>query len=47
LEKKERKSEGTKRAHEFGTERERESLKVILRGIEQSIKCIGRSPRLD
>jgi len=24
-----------------------ESLKVILRGIEQSIKCIGRSPRLD
>jgi len=45
LEKKERKNEGAKREHEFGIERE--SLKVILRGIEHSIKCIGRSPRLD
>jgi len=31
LEKKERKSDGAKRAHEFGSEGE--SLKVILRGI--------------
>jgi len=45
LEKKERKIEGAKRAHKLGTERE--SLKVILREIEQRIKCIGRSPRLD
>jgi len=46
LEKKERKSEEAK-GHTNLAVRERESLKVILRGTRQSIKCIGRSPRLD